>query len=68
MERRKVCCKYRREDSRRHLGESKTAMAASPGQRAKQAGESQGHLSGAERRAVAWVGTGVRDRKEKVAE
>lgn len=43
-------------------------MAASPGQRAKQAGESQGHLSGAERRAVAWVGTGVRDRKEKVAE
>lgn len=67
VERTKVYCKYRREISQGHLVESKAAMATSPGQRAEQRGDDQHHLSGAGRRAVAWVGAGVGDRGDQVA-
>lgn len=67
VERRKVYCEYRGEDNQRHLGESKAAMATSPGQTVEQTTDSQGHLSGAERRVVAWIGAGVGDKEDQGA-
>lgn len=55
VERRKVYCKYKKEGSQRHLGESKDAVVASQGHREEQT------VDGwyAERIGVAWTWAGA---------